>query len=250
MQTQLSSAVILRTIPYGESDLLVFYLTPGGGQLKGIAKGARRSRKRFVNCLEVFSLARLECSPRRTGDFHLIQSGKLVNGFPGLRRNFARLSYASYMVEMVQVLFPSGVSEPEVFEVLAGSLDRLSTGADCDSIWVVFELRAMALGGFALGIEACSVCGRPYKNEGRAVFMCSAGGVACLRCRSETVHRPGVSPATARVIKSVQAGPWDAVRGMEVPAEIIAELRPVFRLHREYRLERELRTSRYIDPVS
>ncbi len=246
MQTELSLAVILKTIPYGESDLLVFFFTPGGGRLKGIAKGARRSRKRFVNCLDVFSLVRLEFSTRRTGEFHLIQSGKLVNGFPGLRRDFATLSCASYMVELTEVLFPTGVSDPEVFELLAGSLDRLSAGKDRDATCTVFEMRAMALGGFGLVFEACSVCGRAYRNEGRAVFTCESGGIACLGCLSEAAHRPVVSPETVRVIRLVQAGPWEAVQGVEVTEEIIAELRPVLRLHREYRLERELRTARYI----
>ncbi|MFO7785726.1 MAG: DNA repair protein RecO [Thermodesulfobacteriota bacterium] len=248
MQTELSPAVILKAIPYGESDLLVFFFTPGSGRLKGIAKGARRSRKRFVNCLDVFSLVRLEFSTRRTGEFHLIQSGKLVNGFPGIRRDFATLSYASYMVELTEVLFPAGVSDPEVFDLLSGSLDRLSAGKERDSAWAVFEMRAMALGGFGLDFEACSVCGRAYTNEGRAVFMCESGGVACLGCRSETAHRPGLSPETVRAIRRVQAGPWEAVQGVEVSTEIVAELRPVLRLHREYRLERELRTARYILP--
>ncbi len=248
MQTELSPAVILRTIPYGESDLLVFFFTPGKGRLKGIAKGARRSRKRFVNCLDVFSLVRLEFTTRRTGEFHLIQSGKLVNGFPGLRKDFATLSHASYMVELTEVLFPAGVSDPDVFELLAGSLDRLSAGSGRDSTCMVFELRAMALGGFGLDFEACSVCGRAYRNEGRAVFTCESGGVACLGCRSETAQRPGIGPETVRVIRRVQSGPWEALQEVKVPEEIIAELRPVLRIHREYRLERELRTARYIRP--
>lgn len=246
MQTELFPAVILRTIPYGESDLLVFFLTPGRGRLKGIAKGASRSRKRFVNCLDVFSLVRLECTTRRTGEFHLIQSGKLVDGFPGLRKDFASLSHASFMVELAEVLFPPGVSEPEVFELLAGSLGRLSAGGDLDSTCVVFEMRAMALGGFGLQFEACSVCGRAYRNQGRAVFTCESGGVACMGCRSETARQPGMSPETVRVFRRVQAGPWESLQGVELSAEIVAELRPVLRLHREYRLERELRTARYI----
>lgn len=247
LDSLLTPAVILRTIPHGESDLLVFFLTPDRGRLKGIAKGARRSRKRFVNCLDVLSHVRFECSSRRTGEFHLIQSGKLVNGFPGLRTGFSTLSYASGMVELVEVLFPAGVSDPEVFELLAGSLGRLSSGRDRDSARVVFEFRAMALGGFAIDFEACSVCGRAYRNEGRAVFTCESGGIACLGCRSETARRPGLDPETVRVVKRLQAGPWQSVKEVEVPEEMIAELLPVLRLHRDYRLERELRTFRYID---
>ncbi len=248
MQTELSPAIVLRTIPYGESDLLVFFLTPDRGRLKGVAKGAQRSRKRFVNSLEVFSLVRLEFAARRTGEFLLLQSGKLVQGYAGLRRDFATLSYASYLAELAEVLLPAGVSEPEIFELLCGSLERLSQGQDRDSARLVFEIRAMALGGFALGLSACSVCGRVYRNEGRAVFACGSGGIACLGCRSESGQRPGLSPEAVRILQQVQAGPWKAVQALEVPPEIAAELRPVMRLHRTRRLERELKTARYIEP--
>ena len=248
MQTELSPAIVLRTVPYGESDLLVFFFTPGRGRLKGIAKGARRSRKRFVNCLDVFSLVRLEYASRRTGEFLLLQSGKLIQGFPGIRKEFATLSRASFMVELAELLFPTGVSEPEIFDLLKGSLERLSQGGDPDSACLVYEIRAMALGGFALGLNACSVCGRAYRNEGRAVFACESGGIVCLGCRSESAHRPGLSPEAVRVVRQAQAGPWEAIQELEIPVEVAAELRPVMRLHREHRLERELRTARYIDP--
>jgi DNA repair protein RecO (recombination protein O) len=250
MQTELSPAIILRTVPYGESDLLVFFFTASRGRLKGIAKGARRSRKRFVNCLDVFSLVRLEYASRRTGEFHLLQSGKLIQGFPGIRREFATLSRASFMVELAELLFPAGVSEPEVFELLGGSLERISRGGDPESACLVYEIRAMALGGFALGLSACSVCGRAYRNEGRAVFACESGGIACLGCRSESTRRPGLSPEAVRIVQQAQAGPWEAIRGLDVPGEVAAELRPVMRLHREHRLERQLRTARYIDPTA
>jgi DNA repair protein RecO (recombination protein O) len=248
METELSPAIILKTVPCGESDLLVFFLTPERGRLKGIAKGARRSRKRFVNCLDVFSMARLEYASRRTGEFHLLQSGKLIQGFPGLRRDFATLSRAAYMVELAELLFPAGVTEPALFELLEGSLARLSGGGDGDSACLVYEMRVMALGGFALDLRACSVCGRAYRNEGRAVFACESGGIACLRCRSESAHRPGLSPEAVRMVIRAQSGPWEAIRGLEVPPGVAAELRPVLRLHRERRLERELRTARYLEP--
>jgi DNA repair protein RecO (recombination protein O) len=59
MKSYTSQAIIMRTKEFGETDLLVTLLTPDKGRLKGIAKGARKSRKRFVNCLDVFSLVEL-----------------------------------------------------------------------------------------------------------------------------------------------------------------------------------------------
>jgi len=247
METYLSPAIVLRTIPYGESDLLVFFFTPGQGRLKAIAKGARKSRNRFVNCLDVFSLTRLEFSTRRTGEFHLLQSGRLMDAFPGLRRSFTALSRASFMVELTEVLFPTGVVEPEMYESLRGSLDRLGREGKGDAAVILFEIRAMALGGFGIHLESCTVCGRTYRNEGRAVFLCESGGIACLGCRSESAVAPVIGPEAARLIRRVQDGPWEAVRNAVVSEGVAAEIRPVLRMHRNRRLEKGLRTSQYVD---
>ena len=49
-----TEAIVLRLLDYGESDRIVTFCTNGYGKVRGIAKGARRSRKRFANALEPF----------------------------------------------------------------------------------------------------------------------------------------------------------------------------------------------------
>ena len=48
-------AIVLRSTPYGESDQIVTLYTLDFGKMKGIAKGAKRSRKRFANTLGICS---------------------------------------------------------------------------------------------------------------------------------------------------------------------------------------------------
>src|SRR5438067_9627088 len=49
-----TSALVLRTRPYGESDRIVTLITEQHGKLVGIAKGAKNSRRRFAGTLEPF----------------------------------------------------------------------------------------------------------------------------------------------------------------------------------------------------
>ena len=62
--SQTTAAIVLRHRPYGESDKIVSFLTEDFGKLTGIAKGAMRSRQRFVNSLEPFSLVNLRFHDR------------------------------------------------------------------------------------------------------------------------------------------------------------------------------------------
>lgn len=234
----------MRVREFGESDLLVTFFTQDRGQLRGVAKSARKSRKRFANCLDTFSLVNLDYGIRKQGGLCFIRSGTLLDGFPGLRADFQSLSRASFMLELTGILFPSEVSDGNMFETLLHSLGALAAGADPEPVLLAFEARALALGGYAIHLERCCVCGRVYTGEGTAVFKRERGGIACLRCQPQSAETPALSPESAAALSDMQCGLVN-----EPPAsygKVIDEIRCVIRLHREYRLEQRMRTAKYL----
>jgi DNA repair protein RecO (recombination protein O) len=247
MKTHISPAVIMRVKELGESDLLVTFFTAQKGRLKGVAKGARKSRKRFVNALDLFSLVNLEYAPRRQGNLLFLESGKLLNAYPGLRADFSALSKASYMIELTEILFPPGASEPDMFDLLNLSLDALSRGEKTHLIPLVFEFKAMSLGGYRINAGRCSKCGRPYRHEGIAVFVRERGGIACLKCAQPSANFPTLKPASVEAIETFQNKTFSELMELSLGVDIMKELRVVLKLHREYRLEQRLRTSKYVE---
>jgi DNA repair protein RecO (recombination protein O) len=247
MKTYTSHAIIMRTQEFAESDLLVTFFTRDKGRLKGIAKGARKSRKRFVNCLDVFCLAELEYSMKREGSLYFLNSGRLINAYPGIRSDFTILSRASYMVELTEILFPWGVADRKMFELLIGSLDALAEMEKGDIIPLIFEIKAMTLGGYAINFNRCTICGRPYKGEGRAVFRRDKGGIACLKCQQETAISPGLDPQAVEMINVMKTHPLKSLMKLQMKEEIVKEIKPVLKLHREYHLGQRPKTTTYLE---
>jgi DNA repair protein RecO (recombination protein O) len=247
MKTYTSQAIIMRTTEFGETDLLVTFFAQDKGRLKGIAKGARKSRKRFVNCLDVFSLAELEYSLKREGSLYFLNSGRLINAYPGIRSDFTILSKASYMVELTEILFPWGVADRKMFELLKGSLDALAEMEEGDIIPLMFEVKAMTLGGYGINFDRCTICGRPYKGEGRAVFKRDKGGIACLKCQQESAISPGLAPQAVEMIKVMKTHPLKSLMKLQVKEEIAEEIKPVLKLHREYHLGQRPKTATYLE---
>jgi DNA repair protein RecO (recombination protein O) len=247
MKNYTSHAIIMRTNEFGETDLLVTFFTPDNGRLKGIAKGARRSRKRFANCLDVLCLTELEYSLKREGGLYFLNSGKLINAHPGIRSDFAILSKASYMVELTEILFPWGVADGNMFELLKGALDALAEVDKADIIPFMFEIKAMTLGGYGINLEKCAICGRDYKGEGRALFKRDKGGIACLKCHQESAITPGLDPQAVKMIKMMQANPLRSLLKLHLTEEIAKEIRPVLKLHREYHLGQRPKTANYLE---
>jgi len=246
MTLHTSPAIILRTWDFGESDLMVSFFTPTGGRLKAVAKGARRSRARFANCLDLLCLTRLEYERRKEEGPYFLISGKLMHAFPGLRSGFLTLSLASYMVELTELLFPIGVAAERMFELLRGALSILDEQKEIDAIRVLFEAKAMALGGYGIDLTRCCMCGRAYRGEGRAVFKEGSGGIACLRCAPESGNTTALGPAAAKALHAAQATPWDARQVLGLTAEMICEMKPVMRRHIDYRIGQRLKSREFL----
>ena len=247
MNTHISPAIIMRIKEFGESDLLVTFFTSDRGRLKGVAKGARRSKRRFANCLDLFCLTSLEYELKRKGDLHFLHSGKLIDAFPGLRSDFSSLSLASYMVELTEILFPLRVADNKMFELLKNSFFEIDKGKKKVLLRIQFEARAMALGGYGIDFDKCCSCGRTYTGEGRAVFKRSKGGIACLKCQQESKLSPGLDHDTVKGLKTIQSSLWSEVEALNFSDEMIREIKSVLKLHVEYRIGRRLKSAEYLD---
>jgi DNA repair protein RecO (recombination protein O) len=246
MNINSSTSIIMRVGEFGESDLLITFFTPGEGKMKGIAKGARRSKTRFVNCLDIFSLVNLEYSQKKKDSLYFIHSGKLLDAFPGLRKDYSTLIKASYMIELTEILFPWHLPESRIFEILRSSFEILDKGGDTGMVPVFFELAAMAIGGFGISLDKCSICGRKYMGQGTAVFRPDTGGIACMRCQEVTKVTPAMCPETVSTINTIQSCLSHDFSCKGVSAEFLCEIKPVLKLHREYRLERSPKSANYI----
>ncbi len=246
MNTHVSPAIILRVKEFGESDLLIGFFTADKGRLKGVAKGARRSKRRFSNCLDLFCLTNLEYGVKRKGELHFLHSGKLIHAFPGLRSGFSSLSLASYMTELTEILFPLAVVDEKMFELLKESFVAISEGKRGDMLRIFFEARAMSLGGYRIDLERCFGCGRPYTGRGDAVFDPRKGAIACLGCRQESKLTPRFSPGSVRALRVMQSSGLREVESLGLTDEMIEEIKPVNRLHIEYRIGQRLKSARYL----
>jgi DNA repair protein RecO (recombination protein O) len=250
MEIIISPAIIMRIMELGETDLLVAFITPDKGRLKGLAKGARKSRRRFANCLDHFCLANLEYEIRRKGDLHFLHSGKLIQAFPGLRSDFSSLSLASYLIELTEVLFPLGVPDKNIFQLLRDSLSLLDKGERNDALRIYFEARAMTLGGYRINFERCCNCRRPYTGEGKAVFVQEKGGISCLKCERESRLSPVMEPGSVGKLMALQSAHLGKEETLNMSEEAIQEIKPVLKLHIEYRLGRRLKTGKYLEPYA
>src|ERR1700756_3888015 len=95
-----TSALVLRTRPFGESDRIVTLITEQHGKLTGIAKGAKNSRRRFAGTLEPFVRIRVVFRQRPTSDLAFLLRCELIEVLRQFTRDLDRFAAGSYVLEL------------------------------------------------------------------------------------------------------------------------------------------------------
>ena len=181
MRTFQSEAIILRHTPYGEADLVVSFFTPEHGVLKGFARNARRSRKRFGPALELFVQATMHWSERRRGELLELKEAELVDLRSGLRGGLETLALAGYGVEVTEVLASEGGDYAAEYRLLKAYLDHLHRHGASREARLLLELRLLQLSGTIPHLLHCAECYALF-HEGEVAFVADRGGSLCPAC--------------------------------------------------------------------
>ena len=141
--------LILRTIKYAEADLIVHGLNAAGARVNFLARGARKSKRRFPGgLLEPTHYVEVvyRPSPRADADpLHTLNEAHLIREFPGLRTDYARIEAALHLLKLVHRLGQQGtVDSPELFNLLGNALGAAETSVDLDKLRLHFQLKLLA----------------------------------------------------------------------------------------------------------
>jgi len=207
MQEERTPAIVLRTRVHGESDKIVTFLTQDWGKITGIAKGAKRSRRRFVNVLEPFTHIRLRFRPSRSDELAFILGCDLVQAFRRPSQDIHRFALASYMVELTDVMVAGREAGQEIYTLLLLGLVSLEELSPLPALFLpAFELRLLVEVGYAPNLSSCCICGTSLPlctTDGPALlFSPSLSGLLCPQCDTQGGATFRLAPETLSLLQT------------------------------------------------
>jgi len=244
--TYRANAIVLRRTNFGETDRILTVYSREHGKLSAIAKGSRRPVSRLAAATELFTYGKYLLATGRNLD--VLTQSETRESFPGIRGDMHRIAYASYMVELLNVIVEDRDPNPELFNTLLSSLYLLEGGVDPEIVTRAFELQVMAMSGYRPNLESCARCGSPPPKD-RAGFSPSYGGVMCETCGSIPDDTIAVSGETLNAMAALLVAEPTQLRDMRLTDEIRAEIANVMRWHIRYRLESELKSAEFIQAL-
>ena len=179
-----TDAVVLNSYDFGESDRIIAFCTRDFGKLKGVAKGARRSKKRFVGKLDPPCLVSLVFFHNDGSELVRVEEVSLLEAYNDLKADIEILSEACYLLELTAEMTREGVVSRGVYELLIVFLRMLGERGARPAALRFFEIKLLTLLGLMPHMEGCVVCRSPFGANGASpsVFSSDRGGAVCGSC--------------------------------------------------------------------
>ncbi|TLM97539.1 DNA repair protein RecO, partial [bacterium] len=150
MKPAVDLAYLLRSVKYRDSDLVVTILTRSHGPVALLARGARKSKKRFGGALDYGRLFSAEFTLPKESGLGTLSSVALKEDFPAAVATLEGHAAVGHALEVLRLLAREGDQSPEPFSLLDAFLRALQKGADPLSLARVFQIKAAALAGYSL----------------------------------------------------------------------------------------------------
>jgi DNA repair protein RecO (recombination protein O) len=240
-----TNAIVIRSLNYGESDKIVTFFTRDFGKLKGIAKGARRSKKRFQNALSLFSHLCLIFFDKEGLGLARAESCDILHSFPRIKGDLKKILYGSYYLELANEMAGEREINREAFELLLSFLSNLEETVPQEEQLRLFEIRMLSLFGYRPNMGRCDLCKRDWEDlkEIPAVFFSpERGTLICERCSKMRNNLIPLSLGTARLIEKTSEMELSKIERMRFTSQALSESREILPKFIHFQLGKELKS--------
>jgi DNA repair protein RecO (recombination protein O) len=245
-------AIVLRTWAFHEADLLVSLFTRERGKVKGVARHAMRSRRRFGGALEPGTQVMAHYTERPREDLVRMDSFEIVWSPLTAPVDALRAAGLQLVVEVVEEAMPELAAEDNVFRlavaVLTQGLGIRDQGLEGqgsrdgnDGVWVgvtYFCVWMCRLMGWWPELAACAVCGLDLRGQD-VWWSPVADGVTCAddrRPQSRRVSAAGVAESYRMAKMSLEQFMTEVEQGRELYRELGVFAVAVLERHLERRI--------------
>lgn len=231
-----AEAIVLRTWPIREADQIVALFTREFGKLKGVAKSAAKSRRRFGGALEPMThvLASFVEKPRQ--ELVRLDSFEIVRSPLSLAVDYTRLSALAFFAEVIDETQPDRDPNDDVFRLVLSVLEAAEAGG----VWMpvtYFALWMTRLMGWLPELRRCMICGEVLGGA-PAYFHALSDGLVCIN--HKRLASGTLTVESQRLAAQIFHAPAAAMSGELWPRERARDLRRFSVQTLERHLERRL----------
>jgi DNA repair protein RecO (recombination protein O) len=181
------TGVVLHLRDVGESNRVLEVLSQEEGRVALLARGARRSRKRFPGAFDLFVSLEMECTVRP--GLWTLEAADVLELRLGIRRELDCLKRASLLTEIARALAPEHERAVALHAALKDGLDALDRGQVSQAASSYPKLLVAA--GIISDVSRCGRCGRRAPEE--LALEPRDGALLCGSCAGSLPRAPAAA---------------------------------------------------------
>jgi DNA repair protein RecO (recombination protein O) len=261
-----TDAIVLRRHDFGEADRILTLYSPTLGKLRAVAKGVRRPKSRLGGNVELFTHVNVLVAQGRNLD--IVTQAEARRPFHGIRDDLWKAAYASYAAELVDRFTEERLENRAIFDLLLEVLAFLdgvpvmaqpgqapevrestadaATAARVELALRNYEARLLGHLGYAPELVNCTQC-QTRLSPGDNRYSAAAGGVLCEHCGDlQPASRP-ISVTAIKALRLMAQEPFGVFERLRLSGDVGHELETALRSQINFILERQPRTSEFLD---
>jgi DNA repair protein RecO (recombination protein O) len=237
-----SEAIVLRAWPFQEADLLVSLFTREQGRIKGVARHAMRSRRRFGGALEPMTHVRATYAERPRQELVRLDAFEILSSPLSRPIDYARTAALQLIAEVLEEALPEQAAEDAVFRLALAVLEEIQVGSTAVPV-TYFALWMNRLMGWMPELGHCVVCGLDLRG-GTVWYSATSDGVTC----SDDRRNSGIalSAESASIAARIFRGTVRELAKEQWPSQPLANLQRFALDTLERHLERKLASARVL----
>jgi len=231
-----TEAVILRTLKAGETSSLLFLYAKRCGILKLRAKSVRRAKSRLSGILQPLNVIEVVYYEKPNRDWFILSQASPVFAPQHILTDEHKTFLAMACCEMVLRLGNEGQANVKLYRLLRATLESMDRpGADHRWLFFAFQLRMLALLGFAPDMAHCAACREAI--PGAARFDFANARLYCPSCGESRANAVPITAATLAALNQLSQVPLPGIGALVFSASAQWEIYRFLKTFYQYHLE-------------
>lgn len=242
-----TEAIVIKTFDFRETSIIATLYTKDFGKINAILKGIKTAPHKFGSTLEPFSHNEIVFYKKRNTSLHLVSQCDLKDNFLPLRSDMTRVTLASMMMELLDVIMPLEEINSDIFDLSLTCLKTMSDYLYVDKIATIFKIRLLSLSGFRPHFDSCVSCGD--RIIGQAKFSVELGGLLCPHCFKKDYKARGIFRGTVATILHIEKNELIDNLRLGINPQIKRELDSILISFLDFHIDKKLKSQNVLDSL-
>jgi DNA repair protein RecO (recombination protein O) len=216
------------------------------GRVKGVARHAMRSRRRFGGALEPMTYVRATYAERPKQELMRLDAFEIISSPLSRPVDYTRTAALQLVAEVIEEALPEQAPDDTIFRLALSVIDELQV----DRVWLpvtYFALWMNRLMGWMPELGHCAVCGEYLRGQ-TLYYSATSDGITCADDRRRGAL--ALSVGSAALAEKIFRAPLSAFSGEDFPKGCAADLRRFALDLLERHLERRLASARTLERIT